>query len=88
MNDYELVVILKEEGKEVLDKVKKAVTGTGGKVVKVDEWGKKDLAYPIKKQKEGVYFLLNLSISADKVGEFNKFLTTNEQVLRHLLIRT
>lgn len=92
MRDYELVLVLtpeltKTKQKAIVDKVKKVVKDGEGTVEKVDEWGKKEFAYPIKKKKEGIYFLLQLKASASSLKELEGNLRIEEQILRYLLVR-
>ena len=68
MRHYELIFVVHPELDETavgetLDRVKNWITESGNEVTKVDQWGKRRLAYPIRKQKEGYYFLFNISIS-------------------------
>lgn len=63
MRDYELVFIVRPDlddnaFKEVVERVRSWITEAGGAVSKVDLWGKRKLAYPIRKQKEGQYVLM------------------------------
>lgn len=92
MAKYEFTLVLpvkqaEAKQKAVLEKVKKAVEEAKGKVEKEESWGKKTLAYPIDKQTEGVYFFLELSLPAEKVGEINRLVEMDEEVLRHLLVK-
>ena len=92
MLQYELTLILnpgleKEALDKLLVKVKKTISDSSGKVEKVDEWGKRPLAYPIKKQKEGVYFLVSFEIAPDKVKDLEGKIKAEENLLRHLLIK-
>lgn len=92
MRAYELVLVLKPDLTEVtreklLEKVKKWITESEGKVDLVDTWGKKTLAYPIKKQKEGIYLLLNFWGEAKTFLGFEKKIKIEDNILRHLLVR-
>lgn len=96
MNSYEVTILLPVDGKdkEVLARVEKEIKEAGGTIEKTEEWGKRELAYAIKKQggpaggyREGVYFSLEVLLPSDKVGGVNRFLETNEGVLRHLVVR-
>ncbi|OGY10965.1 MAG: 30S ribosomal protein S6 [Candidatus Blackburnbacteria bacterium RIFCSPHIGHO2_12_FULL_41_13b] len=93
MNTYELTIVLtgsmpEPKQKAVLDKIKKAVADSGGKVDKEDSWGKKQLAYPIKHEKEGYYFFFELMLPPDHANGIKRLIENDEQVARHLLIRT
>jgi ribosomal protein S6 len=89
MKTYQLVLVLKTSlteanRKKFIETVKGYLKGA--KFTKEEEWGEKTLAYAIKKEKSGFYlnFLLEL---ANIPMDFEKKLTTNENVLRHLVIR-
>ncbi|TSC89388.1 MAG: small subunit ribosomal protein S6 [Microgenomates group bacterium Gr01-1014_5] len=91
MNTYELTIVLagsmtEPKQKAVLDKIKKAVADSGGKVDKEDSWGKKQFAYPIKHEKEGYYFFFELTLPPDHANGIKRLIENDEQVARHLLI--
>lgn len=87
---YELVTISRlnpktKKGELDLEKIK-AVIGKNGKVLQEDNWGKKTLAYPIKKEASGYYYLVTFEISPDKVSQLDNILKLNENIIRYLLI--
>lgn len=94
MRNYELTVILPASPKaasrggpnKTIEEIEKRVESASGKVEKITEWGSRQLAYKIKKQDSGDYFLLNLLLSADRVSDLDRYLQVNESVLRHLLV--
>ena len=90
MRAYELVLILKAslsetQQKKLIDTIKQWLKDV--KVVEVEEWGKKSLAYPIKKEVSGIFFDWSLEAKETIPQDFEKKLLANEDVLRHLLIR-
>ena len=90
MRAYELVFIvhpdLDESGlKELIEKVKSWVTDSGGQVSKVDIWGKRRLAYSLRKQKEGQYVLLETQITPSFCAQLERNLRLQESILRYLL---
>lgn len=92
MPSYELTLVLppeltEEKQNEILERVKKQVQEAKGKISNTDKWGKRELAYPIKKQSSGVYFFVELELPGENVGPVNRLLETNEEILRHLLVR-
>lgn len=92
MRDYELALVLPggltpAKKKAIFDKIEKAVEDSGGKLGKVEEAGKRELAYPIKKEKQGMFFYAPLSLTPDKVKDFDRMLTVDEGVLRHLIVQ-
>ncbi|MAG59608.1 30S ribosomal protein S6 [Candidatus Woesebacteria bacterium] len=92
MQDYELTFVLapdlaEAKQKEITTSVEKEVKGAGGKAQKIEKWGKRDLAYPIKKHAQGIYFFLGISLPREKVSTFDRFLQTKEEFLRHLIVK-
>ncbi len=90
MRKYELVCIIQPDLDEpafngVIDRVKGWISESGGSVDKVDIWGRKKLAYPIRKQRDGQYVLLNLSLEPTATGELERNLRFQESVIRHML---
>lgn len=63
------------------------VTDNGGRVDKIDVWGKRRLAYEIKKWREGYYTLMHFEAPAEAVKELDRVLRINEKVLRHLIVK-
>lgn len=92
MNSYLLTLVLKpdlEEGerKTILDNVVKKILGVEGKVIKEDQWGQKDLAYPIKRQTKGFYAHFELDAAPKNTKGLDKSLKVEENILRYLLVR-
>ena len=90
MRKYELVCILQPDLDEnafngVIEKVKGWVSESGGNVDKVDVWGKRRLAYQIRKQRDGQYVLLNVSLLPKTTAELERNLRYLEPVMRHML---
>ena len=92
MNVYENIVIINaslpdEEIEAAITKIKEVVTGQGGHIVKTSIWGKKKLAYEIKKQKRGVYLLLVYKIMPVAIKKLEDFYKVFEPVIKHSVIR-
>lgn len=92
MGKYEMAVVLgarleDEERQAALERVKGYITRFGGNVTDVDEWGKKKLAYEIKKEKEGFYYFIHFESEPACPGEVESNVRLMEQVLRFLCIR-
>ena len=90
--EYETIYILRpntpNEGvAEVNTRIKNVIEGMGGKVMKVDNWGKRRLAYEIKKQREGTYAVLEVSAEPAMVKEFERQIRLNENVVRFMSTR-
>ena len=76
-----------EERTAVLDRTKEIITGDKGVIVKVDEWGKKRLAFEIKDEQEGVYYVLYFEASTEALDEVTRVLGITDGVLRFMPIR-
>jgi small subunit ribosomal protein S6 len=89
---YEMMVILDPEVDEravgsSLDQYLSVVKDSKGTVDKVDIWGRRRLAYPIKKRTDGIYAVITFQASADVAKELDRQLNLNEVVLRTKLLR-
>jgi small subunit ribosomal protein S6 len=90
MRNYELVCVIQPDLDEnasngILDRVKGWITESGGNVGKVDVWGRRRLAYNIRKQREGQYVLMNISLNPSAATDLERNLRYQEAVLRHML---
>ena len=92
MKKYEIMYILKANlddasRNELIGKLNDYLTVDGGTIDNVNEWGLKDLAYEINKDKKGYYVVIEASVSSSKVvDEFSRRAKLNANVLRHLVI--
>ena len=92
MRSYELVFIVNPELDEddltaVRERVEGLIERSSGQVTKVEPWGLRRLAYPVQKQGEGQYVLMQLDIKAQGVAELERDLGLVEPILRHLIVR-
>lgn len=92
MPGYELVFILnanlsEDDFTRVLGKVNDQITKLGGTVTETNQWGKRRLAYPIKKQAEGNYVLEKVQINQTALKELDANLKLSEDILRYLFVR-
>ena len=92
MRHYELMVILDPELEErtvapSLDRFLNVVRKGGGSVENVNIWGRRKLAYEIKKKTEGIYAVVDMTAEPDVAKELDRQLNLNEAVLRTKLIR-
>jgi len=93
LRDYELVVVIDPEIDEeklsaTLDRISQFVTTRGGEVIDVDRWGKRKLAYPIKRRSEGDYVITHFRLEPSQTAELEAGLRLSEEVLRHLLVKS
>ncbi|MBT1004224.1 30S ribosomal protein S6 [Paenarthrobacter sp. DKR-5] len=92
MRPYELMVIIDPEVDErtvepSLDKFLNVVRNDGGTIDKVDIWGRRRLAYDIKKKSEGIYAVVNFTAAPATAQELDRQLGLNETILRTKIIR-
>lgn len=73
--------------KELITKIKKILTEAKGKVEKTDEWGKKSLAYPVRKKEEGDYLFWEVLLPEESPAQIDKKLRLENEILRYLLVR-
>lgn len=90
MRNYELLVVLQPDLDEtalaeITTKINGWVTEAGGTVEKTDNWGKRRLAYHIRKQREGLYVLFNLAMLPSFTTELERNLRFMEPVMRHMI---
>lgn len=90
MRNYELVFIVHPDldetaFNEVVERVKGWITDGEGKVTKVDYWGKRKLAYPIRKQNEGQYVLMKTEMKPSFCTNLDRNLRLSEPVIRYLI---
>lgn len=89
MRKYEMLVILDattENQSEEISKIEELLKNLGGTVSKTDAWGKKTLAYPIRKQPEGYYVLFNFELEPAQTFELRRVLGLRANVYRQLMI--
>ncbi len=92
MRSYELIFIVHPELDEddltaVLERVTGLIERNSGKVSKVEPWGLRRLAYPIEKQWEGQYVLMELELEAQGMAGLERDLGLVEPLMRHLIVR-
>ena len=91
MNQYEIAVLyhpdLEIDLEKATGKVEKIFTDNGGKVVNADNWGKRKLAYPIKKNEYAVYVFYTVELPAESVRKVESVLNITDEVVRFLITR-
>jgi small subunit ribosomal protein S6 len=90
--DYELGFILnpevsEEQTRAILDRVEQVVANYGGQVVRVNQWGRRRLAYPIEHHRDGFYTFVDMILTPETVTELERTLKVSEEVLRHIVKR-
>ena len=92
MNKYEVLYVIDpamedEPRKELIERFSGLITGNGGTVDKIDEWGKRRLAYPINFKNEGYYVLLHMTAAPEFPRELERNLQISDQIMRYLVTR-
>jgi ribosomal protein S6 len=92
MNEYELTVLvhpdLEANLDAALDKVRSLVTTNGGEITKEDNWGKKKLAYAIRREDFAVYVYFEVKLPSSAPLKISNVLNITDEVLRYLLVKT
>jgi small subunit ribosomal protein S6 len=89
---YELMLVLRPDAPDdrtqaVIERATRHVTASGGQMVKVAPWGRRRLAYPIERYREGSYHILVFEAPAESIDELERSLNITEEVLRYLVVR-
>lgn len=92
MNSYEVALIIRPEvddaGQQaVIEQLSGLLTADGGQVTNVESWGRRRLAYPIKRVNEGYYYFIQGQFASSVLPELERVAKLSEQILRHMVIR-
>ena len=91
MNQYEIAVLyhpdLEVDLTKAEDRVTKIFTDNGGKVTNTDNWGKRKLAYPIKRNEHAVYVFYTVELPGESVKKVESTLNITDEVIRFLITR-
>ncbi len=90
MKEYELTVLihpdLEADLETPLNKVRDIIKNAGGTITREDNWGKKKLAYPIKREEFAVYVYMDVALPADAPLKISNIFNITDEVLRYLLV--
>jgi small subunit ribosomal protein S6 len=92
MRRYELMLVIRpdvadDKSQALVDRTTRGIVATGGQIVKVAPWGRRRLAYPIDRHREGSYQIILFESPAEAITELEHTLLITEEVLRHLVTR-
>mgnify|MGYP000373719585 FL=1 len=91
MRHYEIVFIVHPDQSEqvptMVERYRSLVTGKGGKIHRLEDWGRRQLAYPINKIYKAHYVCMNVEIDRDTLIEIETAFKFNDAVLRHLTVK-
>ena len=89
---YELMLVFSPEAPDdriaaIIDRTTRQITADGGQIVKVAPWGRRRLAYPIDRHREGAYHIVVFEAPTTAIAELERGILITEEVLRHLVVR-
>ena len=92
MRRYELMLVLRpdvadDKSQAIVDRTTRGIVASGGQIVKVAPWGRRRLAYPIDRHREGSYHIILFEAPAEAIRDLEHTLLITEEVLRHLITR-
>ncbi|MBU0601181.1 MAG: 30S ribosomal protein S6 [Gammaproteobacteria bacterium] len=91
MRHYEVVFIVHPDQSEqvpaMVDRYRTLVTGRNGSIHRLEDWGRRQLAYPVQKVHKAHYVLMNIECDAETLAELEHAFKFNDAVLRHLTIK-
>jgi small subunit ribosomal protein S6 len=92
MRRYELMLVLRpdvpdDKSQALVDRTTRGIVAAGGQIVKVAPWGRRRLAYPIDRHREGSYHIILFEAPSEAIVELEHTLLITEEVLRHLVTR-
>jgi len=91
MRHYEIVFIVHPDQSEqvpaMAERYRNLITGRGGKIHRLEDWGRRQLAYPIQKVHKAHYVLMNIECDGETLNELETAFKFNDAVLRHLTVR-
>ena len=91
MRHYEIVFIVHPDQSEqvpaMVERYRPLITGRGGKIHRLEDWGRRQLAYPIQKVHKAHYVLMNIECDGETLNELETAFKFNDAVLRHLTVR-
>ncbi|MBU4612161.1 30S ribosomal protein S6 [Achromobacter sp. GG226] len=92
MRHYEVVFIVHPDQSEqvpaMIDRYKAVITGQGGTIHRLEDWGRRQLAYPIQKLVKAHYVCLNIEAGQSTLDELEHAFRYNDAILRHLIVKT
>ena len=92
MRHYEICIIVHPDQSEqvpaMIERYKTLVAEQGGKIHRIEDWGRRPLAYPIEKLVKAHYLLLNIECGHETILEIENGFRFNDAVLRHLTVKT
>ena len=92
MKNYESIIIVnpnvtEDEIKELIEYIKKIITDNNGKIIKIEDLGKKKLAYEIKKNKEGYYMRFEFEVNPKLISELERIYRIKDEIMKFITVK-
>lgn len=92
MKKYESIIIVnpnvtEDEIKELIEYIKKIITDNNGKIIKIEDLGKKKLAYEIKKNKEGYYIRFEFEVNPELISELERIYRIKDEIMKFITVK-
>ena len=91
MRHYEVVFMVHPDQSEqvpaMIERYKALIEGDNGKIHRLEDWGRRQLSYPIEKMHKAHYVLMNIECDAETLGELEHAFKFNDAVIRHLIVK-
>ena len=92
MNTYETIFVIKsdltdDEATKIIERVREAIPRSEGEVVALENWGRRKLAYEVRKEKKGTYAIVHYKGGGITVGTVERFLRLEEAVLKYITVK-
>jgi small subunit ribosomal protein S6 len=92
MRSYETVIVLRPDVaepkvKERIERLKAALVSNGAEILGIEEWGMRELAYPVKKQEKGITAILRYQVESPGLRELERQIKFMEDIVRHITVR-
>lgn len=92
MRAYEVMYIIRpeldeEQNNAVIEKFKSLIENNGGEITKLDKWGKRKLAYEIKRNRDGFYILMKMNGEPETIAELDRVFRITDDIIKFLIIR-
>ena len=91
MRNYEIMILLdpnlqEDESTTLLEKIQQTITANKGKIIKVNQWGKRTLAYEIKKFQQAFYNIIDFELEPENIANIEKSIKFDEKIIRYLIV--
>ena len=88
---YECAVLINaaledDQIEAIIDRIKETISGNGGQIREIENWGRKRLAYTVRKSKIGYYVIFRLNAPSDLISKLERFFQLDENILRYLSV--